>query len=323
MSITYSLSELKIAVGDYLELGRSGWSADDTSRIVEIIKSALSQVYYPTTEKGTYQWSWMRPISELTTNAPYDTGTIEVVSGVVTLSGGTFPAWAAQGEIVIAGGTYDVDTRDSDTQVTLINTDVDRDSGTPYTLACYQYDLPDDFGGFEGDQMTYTPGQAELYPAVTVTSDRIIRKKRQHYTERCRPRLVSYTPKTLVAATGQRYEAQFYPTPNAAYTLHYKYKVIPDMLSNDAHFPHGGPAVGELILQACLSVAEQRHNDEVRIHTNEFNKRLTAAISDDAESFSPDTLGYNSDNSDRVMRDPHDQVAVHSFEGTYYYDKNP
>jgi hypothetical protein len=49
----------------------------------------------------------------------YTTGTVEILWGIVTLTGGTWPYWAAGGKITVASTSYDVATRDSDTQLTL------------------------------------------------------------------------------------------------------------------------------------------------------------------------------------------------------------
>jgi hypothetical protein len=50
----------------------------------------------------------------------YDTGSISVAAGVVTLTDGVWPAWAALGTISREGGpALQIATRDSDTQLTL------------------------------------------------------------------------------------------------------------------------------------------------------------------------------------------------------------
>lgn len=68
--------------------------------------------------------------------------TCTVVSGVVTLSDATppFPDWIASegGELFIGGKYYDVDTRDSDTQVTLVDTSFSSGAGTNYTCQLYR-----------------------------------------------------------------------------------------------------------------------------------------------------------------------------------------
>ena len=80
--------------------------------------------------------------------------------------------------------------------------------------------------------------------------------------------------------------------------------------------------MAEVYLESCLSIAEQRLNDDAGIHTEKFKVLLQAAIANDAASHAPHTLGYNADHSDGhgSRFDEHDGVAVHSFEGTTYYD---
>jgi hypothetical protein len=65
---------------------------------------------------------------------PYSTGTVAISSGVVTLSGGTFPSWAARGIFRVNGLTYTVDSRDSNTQITLDDTSVAASSSTAYEI---------------------------------------------------------------------------------------------------------------------------------------------------------------------------------------------
>lgn len=90
-------------------------------------------------------WPWYHRVGVIDFVAPYDTGTIAITSGtkIVTLTGGTWPTWAASGELVIDGQLYDVSTRDSDTQLTLTNdyngTTLTAES---YNLAQWAYDLP-------------------------------------------------------------------------------------------------------------------------------------------------------------------------------------
>ena len=322
LTFSYSYSNLKVAIADFMGWGRNtegtgtAWSSTDESRMDAIIKSALTQVYFPA---GGHQWSWMRPSSQITTSAPYSTGTLTVVSGVVTLAGGTFPSWAASGDIEFDGETYTIATRDGNTQITLSDTSVDADALTTYTLSRYRYDLPADFLGYEG-QMTYRASQSELYGPIEYVSDLMIRRWRQQHTYTDRPTKVAMRPKSFDADTGQAWEAVFYPTPNDAYVLDYRYRVRPTMLNEAYPNPMGGPDIGELILESCLALAEQRYKDELGLHTQAFQAKLAAAIEHDRRAFVPDTLGYNGDHSDGVRTDRFDGVAIHSFNGTIYYD---
>lgn len=96
-----------------------------------------------------HDWNWFYTIGRLNFNGYYNTGTVTVTDGspTVTLSGGTFPSWAASGEIYIQGIWCSILTRDSGTQLTLDNdwespsTD---GSGLSYTLMQNEYDLPSD-----------------------------------------------------------------------------------------------------------------------------------------------------------------------------------
>ncbi len=66
--------------------------------------------------------------------ASYRAGTIGVARGIVTLSGGNFPKWAAGGALTIAGSQYTVASRESDVHVTLDNTTINYQAGTAYSL---------------------------------------------------------------------------------------------------------------------------------------------------------------------------------------------
>jgi len=322
---------LRKEVADFLGWTRddSGWSSDEVTRLAAIIKSGLLQVYFPQRARPelSYTWSWMRPAATIETVAPYSTGTVTVVSGVVTLSGGTFPSWAADGELTVSGGTYAVDTRDDNTQVTLEDTSVDVDAGTTYTLSRPTYELPSTFGGSFDGNLHYKPGTNVLWPPVKIVSDQQIRRRRQDDTTADRPLYASVRPVTFDPTTGQRWEITFYPTPNNVYELQGRYTVVPTMLSAVNKYPLGGVAMSEVFVESCLAIAEQRLNDQViGPHTKRFEALLEGAIANDAEAHAPDTLGYNADRSDgdaASRYDEHAGVAVHSFEGTTYYDANP
>ena len=76
-------------------------------------------------------------------------GSIAIVNGVVTKTGGTaFPAWAAAGSLTVGGNTYTINTRDGDNQVTLDNLTVNVGSTGTYTvdLAATQLWLSSDPG---------------------------------------------------------------------------------------------------------------------------------------------------------------------------------
>jgi hypothetical protein len=299
--VGHTFETIRVEIADYLGLGRntegagSEWTVASLARLAAIIKDGANQVYYPmSVEKSgmVHEWSWMHPVSQITTSAPYETGTVTVVDGVVTLAAGTFPSWAADGEVAVDGGVYKVATRDDDTHVTLTNTDVQVSAGTDYHLLRPQYSLPEDFVGLDGGAMTFFPAQASGWPGVCQVSDLAVRAARQQSIEAGRPRFVAIRPDTVDGTAKQAWLAVFMPTPDAAYTLELRYSVRPPLLSASYPYPLGGLDIGGLILESCLAVAEQRYMDGAGPHSQVFAVRLAAAVARDAAQSTPDSLGF-------------------------------
>lgn len=99
-------------------------------------------------------WKYYFTPGRIVTQAPYSTGTIEydqtggTVERKVTLTGGTWPTWAASGRLLIGDAFHAVATRESSTVLTLdpmINPGADIASGTSYSLVQDIYSLPNDF----------------------------------------------------------------------------------------------------------------------------------------------------------------------------------
>ena len=169
-----SYSTLLERVGHYLFGIRTGYSDDQTSDIEECIGDGLRDVY------SAHDWSFFKPLEDLTTTAPYETGTVEIVDGVVTLSDGVFPSWAADGILMVDDSYYSVASRDGDTQITLDDTSVDVDAETSYELGRPEIELPAAFEAVAGDSdLTYYPDQNDLYPPVRQRHDRAIRTWQQ------------------------------------------------------------------------------------------------------------------------------------------------
>lgn len=103
---------------------------------------------------SAHDWTCYQQRVLIHTVATYSTGTIafDYTGGanerMVTLTSGTWPAWAAFGRITISGTTYTVATRESDTVITLSPNSTpqsDIAAGTTYTLFRDTYPLPVDF----------------------------------------------------------------------------------------------------------------------------------------------------------------------------------
>lgn len=298
-AMTVSYTTLLERVGHQLFGIRTAYSADQTSDIEECIKDGLRDVY------AAHSWSFFRPVKEITTTAPYDTGTITVVSGVVTLTvAGTFPSWAAVGILKVDSDYYDVDTYDGANQITLEDTSVDVDAGTSYELGRPEYDLPTAFEAIEGD-LTYEAGQSDFYPPIRQKHDGEIRRLRQDDPYHDRPfyygiRTVEFDP-----TVGSRRRLSLYPTPDAAYVFKARMKLRATMIDAVNLYPVGAEMLSQLITEACLAAAERNYDEQQNLHTLRFQELLPLAIREDQEATSPTSLGSDAprdENADTISR---------------------
>ena len=140
------------------------------------------------------------------------------------------------------------------------------------------YDLPDDFGRLIGN-LHYAANEQK--PSIAIMSVGDILDMRSHFDENSAPRYAATRYKSSIGDTGQRQEILFWPEPDAIYTLSYEYEAYSGVLSDTYPYPLGGMQLAELYIESCLSVAEQRTNDEVGIHTDQFQLLLVDAITRD------------------------------------------
>ncbi len=98
-------------------------------------------------------WNFLRRLGRITLDATYSSGTVTydhtggTYERMVTLTGGTWPSWAADGMIEIDSTHYLVEDRKSDTIITLRadhNPGADIATATSYNLDHVIYQLPDD-----------------------------------------------------------------------------------------------------------------------------------------------------------------------------------
>lgn len=99
---------------------------------------------------GLHRWTYGYATGRLVLNAPYSTGTVAYNNSTraLTLTGGTWPSWAASGNVRINDVISKVSTRDSDTVLTLdatLNPGQTVAAGAAYSLYQDKYELPADF----------------------------------------------------------------------------------------------------------------------------------------------------------------------------------
>jgi hypothetical protein len=289
-TMTVGFLSLLERVGRFLFGQRSGYSDSDTADIEDCIRDGLRRVY------AAHDWSFFRPMEDVTTTAPYTTGTIEVVDGVVTLSDGTFPSWAADGLLKADNNYYSIASRDGDTQITLDDTSVDIDAATTYELGRPEISLPTAFEAVANDSdLTYYPDQNEVYPSVRMRHDQTIRAWHQR-NDPYYDRPIFYSVRTVEfdPTVGSRKVLAFYPTPDAAYVLRVPMILRPVFIDADNPYPVGGETLSAVILEACLSAAEQNLDETEGVHEKRLLELLPAAIRADQDKSSPTSLGPDS-----------------------------
>ena len=315
-------SEFRTETAAYLGMTRteSSWSANDLLVLESVMKRALRQFYWPpvVNNERPHEWSFLKPVVELVTVAPYNDGTIAIANGAttVTLTDGVWPTWTGtHGSLVIDTVEYVIASRTDDTTLELAVAWAETtETASEYLLQHDgNYDLPDDFGGMEGDIVV----ESETYkPNLVMVGEGRIRTLRQQAPYNVNsgstttPFYAAVRPKEQTDTTvGQRFEILFYPIPNNVYTLSYVKRILPEMLVDTTlEYPYGGAEHAETILAACLSVAEEQENgnqlggNKVYDKKKLFQERLAASIQLDKMKNNVDFFGYNRDNSDARHR---------------------
>tara|TARA_Y100000593_G_scaffold80998_1_gene151350 strand:- start:3044 stop:4282 length:1239 start_codon:yes stop_codon:yes gene_type:complete len=285
-AMTASYSSLLERIGKFAYGIKTGFSADQTSDIEMCIRDGLHDVY------SAYAWSFFRPIEDISTTAPYATGTVTIASGVVTLSGGTFPSWAEDGLLKVSDSYYSVATRDSNTQVTLDDTTVAVSAASGFELGRPEIPLPATFEAIANDSaLTYYPDQNELYPPVRQRHDQDIRTRQQNDPYYDRPVFYSVRTVEFDPDVGSRRRIALYPTPDKQYVLRVPMILRPLPISASDQYPVGGETLSQLITESCLAAAERNYDEQDGRHTTRFQQLLPLAIAADKEKSSATSLG--------------------------------
>ena len=159
--------------------------------------------------------------------------------------------------------------------------------------------LPDDFGGFEGEITIVSSGTQVVPWAVRLHNEGEVRKAYAACpTAQGPPEMASLQPlKGTTTQRSSREQLYIYPMADQAYRLQFQYYILPDYISPPYPFVYGGAAHVETILESCLAIAEQRLDDVAGLHTQKFAERMMASMGQDRKN-KPAVVGYNRDRSD-------------------------
>jgi len=289
----FSYLTLRNRVGHYLFGIRESFSVDQKADINDCIYDGLRRVY------AAHDWSFLHPLADVTTTAPYATGTVTVAAGVVTLTGGTFPTWAAAGVLQVNNHYYSVASRDSATQLTLDTTSITIATASSYQLARPEIPLDVTFDSVANDSdLTYYPSPESWYPPVKWRHDATIRQLEGSNPEFSRPVFYSVRTSTFDPTVGSRKVLALYPAPDQVYTLRVPMILRPVLIDETNLYPIGGEILSQVILEACLAAAEHNFEEREHVHEKRFMELIGLAIRDDQERSSPTALGPDAPRSE-------------------------
>ena len=272
-STQVSFTILQERVGHYLFGIRTGFSSDQQSDIGDCLNDGLRRVY------AAHNWSFLRPLADVVTTAPYATGTITIASGVVTLSGGSFPSWAASGVLKVSNRYYSVASRGSNTQITLDDTTITVASAASFQLAQPEIALDATFDSVSNDSdLTYYPSAETWYPPVKWRHDATIRHLEGTNPEFDRPVFYSVRTVSFDPTVGSRKVLALYPAPDKVYTLRVPMILRPVLLDAVNLYPIGGEVLAQVMLEACLASAEVNFEEREHVHEKRFMELIGLAI---------------------------------------------
>lgn len=291
-TLAYTLTELRRWVAREIGKDRTYASNDATGQtdIGDAVKAGLHQFYWP---PNAHQWSFLQPTNaQLELHGAYETGTISSVSTSVTLTGGTWPSWAAQGELWADGAWHTVATRSSDSVIVLDTAPSAAFSVDTYSLRHREYDLPDDFGGLL-DPFTYRVDQYRC-TELTRVNEALLRSMESYPGVTGTPTYFCITSVAPTSSQESKARAIFTPQPEVGGTTYvwYRYSVVPPLLDGSTYvYAHGGAEYHETMKLSCLDKALQMLYGSTEKHAA-FLESLESASRLDKRKSRPQTHGH-------------------------------
>lgn len=282
-ALSLTNQEIKRNLATLLGISRdeTAWSSDQSSDVDRIIRAGRRMF------QAAAEWNFLKQEYVTNVSAPYSTGTVTVTDGVVTLSGGTFPSYAAGQTIDIAGSAKRISTRDGDTQVTLEDTAFDAAAGSTYSLYHTEHSLPSSFAAFVSPPTTEGRNRYELFQQAVLPEYELRRLTSLQAPSTGRPELFAVQNTIDSNEYGiPTYVMRLYPLPDAEYVITsiIRYNLDDTLGATDsteiAHENFAG-----LIQTAILSAAEKMYHGKPGIHTAEFEQMLPAYIRKDREAY--------------------------------------
>lgn len=293
---TWSVS--KPAYGTYLWLAQilakemglttmdpAGWSPAEQREVDILIQRGIQQVVTPEIagmpHHRSHRWSWLYDEKSVTTTIAFtQTGaTLDIASGVATMSAGTLPTWAAYGVLYYGDQFYRVTEVLSSTKFRLEGADSLSVAGaSTFTLYREEYALGDDVRSIEGP-VSYRFGSG-IPIQIPLVSPNYIRQQRASVGILGYPQFIGQ----LVSEQG-RVSLTVHPYPDKEYVLIFRVRKQISELGDRDQLP-GGEQFAETFLASCMALLSPKYRDQ-------FIARLVAVIESDQMDAEPEMVGQS------------------------------
>ena len=163
-----------------------------------------------------------------------------------------------------------------------------------------EYTLPVDFGRIIGSIRFNSTAHM---PSIAPISIGQLYSLRDTRPESGVPKYATFDYASTFGVNGQLQKMSLWPNPDAEYVLNYRYEAYSGKLDATSRpFPLGGAQYANVIIESCLSIAEQRANDEIGLHTTQFKLALASAVEYDRRH-NPVNFGQLGDQNSTIFGD--------------------
>ncbi len=179
--------------------------------------------------------------------------------------------------------------------------------------ATTDYTLPSDYGGIEGP--LYFDDDVGHDPIHMVSPTRLQELRMGLTSSSGHPQYAALRPTKSDGTAIQAWELLLWPSPDKAYTLHYRTFYIPERLTKTVVYPTGGAPHAETVRMACLA---QTENDPDGPFHRRFMGRLRTSVAYDRQTAGADFFGYNGDNSADDIQGLRRERGLVSYNSVFY-----
>jgi hypothetical protein len=272
-SLSETWQSIAESVSDQLRLSRdpAKWSAEHRQRLHAILRAGL-RLWARSPARFRHVWHCLKPfrtisIGPLVVMAPLGTWTVTGVPGGSTTtvtqadSGpSAFTEAMVGANLVVTGvGTYPIASYVSPTSVVV--TGVATFSGKTAqveTASDGDYVLPADFGHMIGD-VYFPPDKG--YAPLKKRAPGYVWRRRATQVGNGLPEFYATSYREVSGHTGQQQVLMTWPTPSEDWLMRYQCLVNTQAITFDRPWPWGGAQHADLVLLACMAVAERDYLD--------------------------------------------------------------